>query len=170
MKTMLIALLSVCLLVIAFSGCALNSDPTKVPTTTSVTINTIEGDKDNLPEFATQLENIKIGDDPKCDAVFLSRDLFEKARTDNDFNTWLRNIAFKTILLVYGGDTKEIAEVLELKSPTMITQNSTYAVAVLRATQNAVIGGGILIPDTNNHEITLQDLKVYVILVQDHVK
>jgi hypothetical protein len=177
MKTTTICVVVLSLLVV-LTGCyrpyvtTLPSVPSSDPTAIHpyLVINTVEGDKNNLPGFATNLASIKIGDDPKADAIFISRGLFETAKTDSDLRTWLYNIAFKTIILVYGGDTNEVADILGLKSPAMLMTNSKYAVAVIRATEKSVIGGGILIPKDQNGVLTLQDLNNYILLVEEHTQ
>ena len=168
MKTLIIILI-VLVVLSGCSGCSVANN-TASPVTPDVTILTVDGDKENLPQYVSQLGEVQIGDDPNADAILISRELFEKARSVAELKSWLQSVVFKTILLVYEGDPYEVAEVLELKSPTMMTENSTYIVAAIRATDKVVIGGGILVSSTNRQDITLKDLEDYLIQVQKQVR
>ena len=124
---------------------------------------------DPLPTFADELSEVEKGGAISSDALLISVDLLKDAKTDAGLKTWLQETAFKAVLLVYRGDTKQVAEILELKSPTMSTGTTNYVVAALRATTKYVVGGGVLVPNGSNNGVQLNDLKNYVLNVQKRV-
>jgi hypothetical protein len=98
-----------------------------------------------LPAFVDELSEVERGSAISSDALLISVELLQAARTDAGLKSWLHETAFKAVLLVYGGDTKQVAEILELKSPTMTTSTTEYVFAALRATPKYVVGGGVLV-------------------------
>jgi hypothetical protein len=141
----------------------------KVASTDQASVSIVRVQDDPLPAFADELSEVEEGSAISSDALLISVDLLQAAKTDAGLKAWLQETAFKAVLLVYGGDTKQVAEILELKSPTMTTTTTHYVVAALRATPKNVVGGGVLFPNDSNTEVLLNDLKDYVLLVQQQV-
>jgi hypothetical protein len=113
---------------------------------------------------------VKKGSAISSDAILISVDLLQAAVTDAGLKAWLQETAFKAVLLVYGSNSNQVAEILELNSPTASTTTTNYVVAALRATPKYVVGGGVLVPKDSNTKVVLDDLKDYVILIQQQVE
>jgi hypothetical protein len=60
-----------------------------------------------LPAFADELSEVERGSAITADALLISVEMLQAAKTDAGLKAWLQDTAFDAVILVYGGDTNK---------------------------------------------------------------
>jgi hypothetical protein len=167
MKTNFVVLIF--LILAACSGCR-ESNPIATPTPIDVRV--VNGDL--LPSDLPSFESVDLwqfqqwGD---IDALLISREMLYQAKNDVKLQQHLRDIAFQTVILIYGATTQDAVEILLLKSPTNTTSTTEYILVAVRATESKTIGGGVLKEIDRKSAIDLLGaMSTYVRTVQNEIK
>ena len=118
----------------------------------------------NLPQIADELDTaeIEVGDPVGCDALLISGSLLVKAENDPVLKDWLINSAFKTVVLVYGATTRDLAEILELNSPIVDTEEGKQEFVGIRASENPdkIVATSLLVSSGN--QVSVEELEDFV--------
>ena len=157
-------------LILAACSCSPDQNPKATPKPVDVRV--IDGDQ--LPSGLPSFESVDIWQFQKwdeIDGVLISKDLLYNAKSNNELQQRLRNIAFQTVILIYQATTQDAAEILDLKSPTNTPTTTEYVLVAVRATSSQTFGGGILKEIGNENEINiLRDITLYIRTVQGEIK
>ena len=158
------------LILILLSGCVSYSSPTA--TLPPLEIRTVSGDQlpDIFPSYPTvdltrslQLQDI--------DALIISKELLYLAKENTDLRQQLQDIAWQTVLLIYGASTQDVRQILQLGSPTVKPTTTEYVLVAVRATKTQILGGGVLIPKERKSPLDVAAaIEDYVRSVQENVK
>jgi len=146
----------------------INFNMTNTPT--PVTILLIKGDVERLPAYLSEPllalnPPVILNDAPfvNCDAVLISREqLFESGKDLTIRNQLVSILMNHKILLVYHASTIDLANQLDIGTPTMTTQTTNTIVASAALTNNIIAAGGVLLSKGDSEENLLQDIRNYV--------
>jgi hypothetical protein len=100
---------------------------------------------------------------PQCDAVLISRELLFEAGKDLTIRNQLVSIIMNhKILLVYHAHPVDLANQLDIDTPTITTQTTYTAVASAALPNNGITSGNLLLSKGQSEENLLQDIRGYV--------
>jgi hypothetical protein len=134
------------------------------------TILLIQGDAERLPAYLSEPlqalnSPVKLDEAPyaNCEAVLISREqLFEAGKDQTVRNQLVSFLMNHKILLVYHATTVDIANQLDIDTPTITTQTTYTAVASAALGSNGITSGSLLLSKGQSEENLLQDIRNYV--------
>jgi hypothetical protein len=159
------------LLLLFMVGCSVFSTPIPTPQSADIRVVVVKGDQ--LPASVPVFEVIDLGqnqDWEDIDAVLISSGFLMKAKDDASLRLKLTDVAWQSILLIWGSTTQEAADILQLKSPTNQTSRNEYILVAVHVTQTQTLGGGVLSEGNSNSENVLSAIELYIQTTQNEMK
>jgi hypothetical protein len=106
-----------------------------------------------------------------ADAILISREKLFMSSRDPNVKRFLRDIVeSQKILLVYDASTLDVAQQLELGTPTMGTETTYHSVASVAMANHVIAAGGVLLSKGHSEEYLLQDIREYLVYFRSEIQ